>query len=80
MQKSELTAAAWRAVRWSAILGALISLSSLLLAVQVARSISRPINILQDNAVALVRGSPMQYRPDTPEIRELWGIAEPRGR
>jgi PAS domain S-box-containing protein len=72
MQKSELTAAAWRAVRWSAILGALISLSSLLLAVQVARSISRPINILQDNAVALVRGSPMQYRPDTPEIRELW--------
>jgi len=72
VQKSELTGAAWRAVRWSAILGALISLSSLLLAVQVARSISRPINVLQDNAVALVRGSPMHYRPDTPEIRELW--------
>src|SRR5262245_38921885 len=72
MQKSELTGAAWRAVRWSAILGVLISLSSLLLAVQVARSISGPINILQDNAVALVRGSPMRYRPDTPEIRELW--------
>jgi PAS domain S-box-containing protein len=72
MQKSELTGAAWRAVRWSAILGALISLSSLLLAAQVARSISQPINILQDNAVALVHGSPIQYRPDTPEIRELW--------
>jgi len=72
MQKSELTGAAWRAVRWSAIFGALISLSSLLLAVQVARSISRPINVLQNNAVALVRGSPMPYRPDTPEIRELW--------
>ena len=72
MQKSELTAAAWRAVRWSAILGTIISLSSLLLAAQVARSISRPISILQNNAVALVRGSPMQYRPDTPEIRELW--------
>jgi PAS domain S-box-containing protein len=72
VQKTELTGAAWRAVRWSAILGALISLSSLLLAAQVARSISRPINILRDNAVALVHGSPMQYRPDTPEIRELW--------
>jgi PAS domain S-box-containing protein len=72
MQKSELTGAAWRAVRWSAILGAMISLSSLLLAAQVARSISRPISILQNNAVALVHGAPMQYRPDTPEIRELW--------
>ena len=72
MQKSELTGAAWRAVRWSAILGALISLSSLLFAVQVARSISQPINILQNNAVALVQGSPIQYRPDSPEIRELW--------
>ncbi len=72
MQKSELTGAAWRAVRWSAILGALISLSSLLLAAQVARSISQPINILQNNAVALVHGSPIEYRPDSPEIRELW--------
>jgi len=72
MQKSELTGAAWRAVRWSAILGVLISLSSLLLAAQVARSISQPINILQNNAVTLVQGSPIQYRPDTPEIRELW--------
>ena len=49
LQKSELTGAAWRAVRWSAILGALISLSSLLLAVQVARSIARPINMLRAN-------------------------------
>jgi PAS domain S-box-containing protein len=50
----------------------MISLSSLLLAAQVARSISRPISILRNNAVALVHGLPMQYRPDTPEIRELW--------
>src|SRR5215470_10897848 len=72
LQKGELTGAAWRAVRWSAILGALISLSSLLLAVQVARSIARPINMLRANAAALVNGAPMQYRPDSPEIRELW--------
>src|SRR5262249_14195606 len=70
--KSELTGTAWRAVRWSAILGALISLSSLLLAAQVARSIAGPINILRSNAEALVNGLPMQNRPDTPEIRELW--------
>jgi PAS domain S-box-containing protein len=72
LQKSELTGAAWRAVRWSAILGALVSLSSLLFAAQVARSITRPINILRASAAALVNGAPMQYRPDTPEIRELW--------
>jgi PAS domain S-box-containing protein len=70
--KSELTGTAWRAVRWSAILGAMISLSSLLLAAQVARSVAGPINILRSNAEALVNGLPMQYRPDTPEIRELW--------
>ena len=72
LQKSELTGAAWRAVRWSAIVGALISLSSLLFAAQVARSIARPINMLRTNAAALVNGAPMQYRPDSPEIRELW--------
>jgi PAS domain S-box-containing protein len=72
LQKSELTGAAWRAVRWSAILGALISLSSLVLAAQVARSIARPINMLRANAAALVNGAQMQYRPDSPEIRELW--------
>jgi len=70
--KGELTGTAWRAVRWSAILGAMISLSSLLLAAQVARSVAGPINILRSNAEALVNGLPMQYRPDTPEIRELW--------
>jgi PAS domain S-box-containing protein len=72
LQKSELTGAAWRAVRWSAIVGALISLSSLLFAAQVARSIARPINMLRTNAAALVNGAPMQYRPDSPEIGELW--------
>ncbi len=72
VQKSELTGAAWRAVRWSALLGAVISLSSLLLATQVARSIARPINILRANATAFVNGAEMQYRPETPEIRELW--------
>src|SRR5207249_2192759 len=72
LQKGELTGAAWRAVRWSAILGTLISLSSLLLAAQVARSIARPINMLRANAAALVNGAPMHYRPDSPEIRELW--------
>jgi len=72
VQKSELTGAAWRAVRWAAVLGAAISLSSLLLAAQVARSIARPINTLRANAAALVNGSELQYRPESPEIRELW--------
>ena len=71
VKKAELRALAWNAVRWAAMLGAGLSVASLLLASAIARQITRPIDQLRQSFADFSRepGQPITMGP--PEIMEL---------
>jgi len=71
VKKAELHALAWNTVRWAVMLGAGLSVASLLLAGAVARQITRPIDELRQAFadVCAEPGKPIAIGP--PEILEL---------
>ena len=71
VKKAELRALAWNTVRWAVILGAGLSVASFLLAVNIARQITRPINQLRQafDDTSAEPGKPIESGP--PEILEL---------
>ena len=71
VKKAELRALAWNTVRWAVMLGAGLSVASLLLAGNIARQITRPINQLRQ-AFADTSAEPgMLIEVGPPEILEL---------
>jgi signal transduction histidine kinase len=70
-KKAELQAVAWSTVRWATILGAGLSVASLLLAGMMARQITRPINQLRQSFanISVEPTKPIAVGP--PEIMEL---------
>ncbi|MFO1173003.1 MAG: PAS domain S-box protein [Hyphomicrobiaceae bacterium] len=71
IDKGVLRAATWQTVRWTAISAGLISLLSLLLALAIARQISRPLAELSREAAAIESpGEPQPVAPP-PEIADL---------
>ena len=71
VKKAELRALAWNTVRWAVILDAGLSVASFLLAVNIARQITRPINQLRQafDDTSAEPGKPIESGP--PEILEL---------
>jgi PAS domain S-box-containing protein len=69
--QSELQSAVWSAVRWSAILGVLMSCFSLVLAFFLARRIERPLAQLTGNANRLLEGTAPGFRAGSPELQGL---------
>jgi signal transduction histidine kinase len=71
VKKAELQAAAWKTVHWALILGAGLSVASLLLASILARQITWPINQLRRSfaGISVVPGKPIAVGPS--EIIEL---------
>ena len=71
VKKAELQAAAWKTVRWAAVLGTALSTASLLLAAMMARQITRPINQLRQSFadISIEPTQPIAVGP--PEIMEL---------
>ena len=71
VSKAELQAAVWNTVRWSAMLGAGLSVASLLLAWSAARQITRPIDQLRQAFadVSTEPTKPVEMGP--PEILQL---------
>ena len=71
VKKAELRALAWNTVRWAVMLGAGLSVASLLLAGAIARQITRPINQLRQAFAdaSAEPGKPIEIGP--PEILEL---------
>ena len=71
VKKAELRALAWNTVRWAVMLGAGLSVASLLLAGAIARQITRPIDQLRQAFadVSAEPGKPIATGP--PEILEL---------
>ena len=71
VKKAELQAAAWNTVRWAVMLGAGLSVASLLLAWILARQITRPIDQLRE-AFADVSAEPAKsISTGPPEILQL---------
>jgi signal transduction histidine kinase len=70
-KKAELQAVAWSTVRWATILGAGLSVASLLLAGMMPRQITRPINQLRQSFanISVEPTKPIAVGP--PEIMEL---------
>ncbi len=67
-----LLAPIWSTVRWSMLLGGLISLSSPMLALSIARGISGPIGALEAEAAALMGGiSVGSNLPETEALRRV---------
>src|SRR5215467_3146243 len=71
VKKAELRAAVWSTVRWAALLGAAISAASLLLAVILARQITRPIESLRQSFSDVPVGPVKPIVAGPPEIMEL---------
>ena len=71
VKKAELQAAAWSTVRWSALLGAGLSAASLLLAVVLARQITRPIESLRQSFADISAEPAKPIASGPPEIMEL---------
>jgi PAS domain S-box-containing protein len=69
--QSDLKAAAWSTVRWTALLGAILSCLSLALAVLMARRIEAPVTALREDAARIVAGSAPSFRAGLPEIQAL---------
>ncbi len=71
VKKAELRALAWNTVRWAAMLGAGLSVASLLLAGAIARQITRPIDQLRQTFadISAQPSKPIEVGP--PEILEL---------
>ena len=71
VKKAELSALAWKTVRWSAMVGAGLSVASLLLAWFLARQITQPIDQLRQAFadVSAEPGKPIAIGP--PEILQL---------
>ena len=85
IKKSELDAAAWHAARWAAMVGAMFSILSLLLASELARRANRHLSELRINARELVAGRPATLdAPKMPELADVWNAlksaAEDRNR
>jgi len=71
VKKAELQAAAWNTVRWLAILGAGLSVASLLLAAILARQITRPIESLRQSFADMSEKPAKPIVAGPPEIMEL---------
>ena len=71
VKKAELRALAWNTVRWAVMLGAGLSVASLLLAGNIARQITRPINQLRQAFAELSAEPGMLIEVGPPEILEL---------
>jgi signal transduction histidine kinase/ActR/RegA family two-component response regulator len=71
VKKAELRAAVWSTVRWAALLGTAISAASLLLAVILARQITRPIESLRQSFSDVPVGPVKPIVVGPPEIMEL---------
>jgi len=71
VKKAELQAAAWNAVRWAELLGAGLSVTSLLLAGMLARQITRPIDRLRQSFADISVRAAKHIETGPPEIMEL---------
>ena len=71
VKKAELRALAWDTVRWAVMLGTGLSVASLLLAGNIARQITRPINQLRQAFADTSAGPGMLIEVGPPEILEL---------
>jgi signal transduction histidine kinase len=71
VKKAELQAAAWNAVRWAELLGAGLSVASLLLAGMLARQITRPIDRLRQSFADISVEPSKLIETGPPEILEL---------
>ena len=76
VKKEELQAAVWSTARPAIALSAGLSVLSLLLAGLIAQRITRPMAELRDKAAALLYGPVPDFKPETPEIEELWGALQ----
>ena len=71
VKKAELQVAAWKTVRWSAFLGAGLSIASLLLVGILARQITRPIESLRQSFADISAEPAKPIAAGPPEIMEL---------
>ncbi len=72
VKKVEFDAAAARAVTWASFLGAGLSVLSLLLALFMARSITRPIARLQVAAADVLTDPDAEFESGLPEFDQFW--------
>ena len=72
VKKAEFDAAAARAVTWALFLGAGLSVLSLLLALFMARSITRPIARLQGAAANVLTDPDAAFESGLPEFDQFW--------
>jgi PAS domain S-box-containing protein len=70
-ERSQIRAATWEAIRWTAIPGVLLSALSLVFALSIARRITNPLNSLRESVPALMQGGPVTLHEPSPEIKEL---------
>ncbi len=86
IKKAELQSVAWGAALWAAVLGAVVSAFSILLAIGIAHRITGPLRELRMRTASLLTGSAAfrPFEPGSPEIAELWtalrGAAAERNR
>jgi PAS domain S-box-containing protein len=69
---AELRAAVLGTVGWAIALGGVISLSSLVFALWIARRITRPLTELREKAAALLKDPQVPFESGVPELCELW--------
>jgi two-component sensor histidine kinase len=72
MRKSILDAPVLDTVKWAALIAIAVTGLSLALSVWVATGISRPIELLQQQARTLVGGKAARLQEDLPEVDRVW--------
>ncbi len=72
VKESVLEAPVWTTLRWAIPAGIAMSVLSLMLAIWVARRITRPIRELERKAAALVGGRPASRANGIPDVERVW--------
>lgn len=72
VRQAELRAIVFIAIGWAVAVGGVISLLSLLLAIRIAKQITRPLTELRQKAGRVLTDPGIRFEPDVPELGELW--------